>query len=48
MDINSVEFLNALVELLLQNIDEGIHVTDQRCYILFYNSSAAQIDGMQG
>ncbi len=48
MDINCVEFLKALVELLWQNIDEGIHVTDQRCYILFYNSNAARIDGMQG
>jgi arginine utilization regulatory protein len=46
MEINSIEFLNVLLELLLQNIDEGIHVTDEWGTTLFYNSAAARIDGI--
>ncbi len=40
-------FLQSLIELLLEHVSEGVHVTDSGGYTLYYNTVAARIDGIR-
>ncbi len=41
------DLLKAVVEVLLENVAEGIHITDSKGCTLYYNDVAARIDGIR-